>query len=145
MAFLVRSQVLQQGESQLSATAHATGMSFIDHQHCIVDMGLEPVAVSVALDIVQRNDRRRVVFKELFRLADLLFEVSNGTRRDTDGVDIKMFLEFRHPLGYQMRRAKNDKLGDFTTFVEFFHDKASFNRLTDTYVIGNQQADHRHF
>ena len=96
--------------------------------------------MAFAFDVVQADDDDGVVVEQAHSVGQVALDPAGAGRCEGHGLQVEAVLQFGLPLLDQVRRAQHGQAGDFATVHQLAHDEASFDRFTDTHVIGNQQA-----
>jgi len=99
--------------------------------------------VAVALDVVETDDDDRVMLEKREARRQLALQSGDTGGGERDRQEMEMPVELGLPLLDQMRRTEHGEAGDLAAIMQLAHDQARFDRLADTDVVGDQQANRR--
>ena len=99
------------------------------------------VAAAVRFDEVKGDDDEGMVLEQGFSQRQATLQPGCRARKHQFRVDVELVAKLSLPLLGQLRRAEDREARHFATVEQFSGDERSFDRLADTDVVGNQDAD----
>ena len=141
VAVLVLGKLLDELPAALaSAPELGAGVGLV-HDHEFGSRLQEGRHMLVVLDVVKRNDRKRIIFEDReIGVGNLPLQLGRGRRRDRLGLDMEVPRQFGNPLIDERRRTKDASPLDFAAVQQFAKDESGLDGLADAHVIGDQQA-----
>jgi hypothetical protein len=96
---------------------------------------------TVALDVVQTDDRVGVCRKDALARRQASLQTTRTGRSDTDGVQVKPPLKLTEPLVDEMWRAQNGHSFNVAAIQQFSRDEPCLDRFANANVVRNQQTN----
>jgi hypothetical protein len=105
---------------------------------------LEITSPPLGLDEVRGDDHERMKVKNCLFADALPLEASGGRGQDQRGIDVKLGTQLFLPLPGQMRGAKHGQPLNYPGVNELARYERSLDRLTDSNVVRDQEANGIH-
>ena len=141
VARLLADESLQQLVALMAPLAgRRTGMRLVDDDQ-LGACAKELRATTLALDVVEADDRMRVRREDTLARREVALEAGGTRRCDRDGPEVETPLELGHPLVHEVRRAEHREALDVAAVEQFARDERGLDGLADADVVGDEQPD----
>lgn len=102
----------------------------------------ELVAAAIGFDVVQADHGVGVALEDRLALQQVALETRGGVAADDLRAQVEFLGELFLPLLAQVWGAEHGEALDLAAIDQLAHDQPGLDGLADTYVVGDQQADH---
>ena len=142
MPIFIRREIAQQIEPPMPrVTTSYAGVSLID-DHELLGTSQEFIAPLRRFDEIQTDDRERVSPEYALARRQVSLQTPSRRRRYSRRLDRELRFQLGHPLLHEVGGTEHRGAINLAAIIELTQDQTGLNGLSDSDVIGNQEADH---